>query len=200
MNKYKIIVLSLLFLSSLLLPTACSSKNKNTDPPGPTATVIDDETGEPIEGAIAIAIWRKNSIKAVAWFEGGKEVPVRIEEVFSDKGGRLFIKGFWNWHLFKMEYPRLTIYKFGYVCWDQQRIFHPKSSWEDRKDFNRDNRIVRLKKWPEDMSFEKHSSFMSNVTHGDYSRSKDHLLIKAFGSEDNYLIQENIKNYPPKKN
>ena len=61
--------------------------------------------GEPIEGAVAIAIWRKHSIKDAAWFEGGKMVPVRIEEALTDKEGKVYFEDFWDWHLFENEYP-----------------------------------------------------------------------------------------------
>ena len=88
----------------------------------PTAIVVDDETGKPIEGAVALAIWRKHTTKETAWFEGGMLVPVRIEEVVSDKGGNIYIDGFWGWHLFENRYSRLMVYKPGYVCWDQHNL------------------------------------------------------------------------------
>jgi hypothetical protein len=194
MNKYKTVVLLLLFLSSLLLPTACSSWDKNTK--GPTATVIDDETGRPIEGAVAIAIWRDyKGVSVVNALHGGGVKFKKAEEVVSDKDGNIFIPDFWKTTKGKggtgsVYDPRLTIYKFGYVCWDQQEIFHPRSRWEDRKDFNRNNRIVRLKKWPEDMLFGEHSSFISNVTNGDYRYTKDRLFNKCFDLERDYRIKE----------
>lgn len=195
MNKYKTAVLALLFLSSLLLPTACSSRDKT--PEGPTATVIDDETGKPIEGAVAIAIWRgkQKNCTIVGSLEGACWGFLRAEETASDKEGKITIPGFWKTTIDpgkrgSATSPRLTVYKFGYVCWDQQEIFHPKSRWEDRKDFNRDNRIVRLEKWPEDMSFRKHSDFEDNVTRGDSSLKNTPLFIKAFESEGPYIFKE----------
>lgn len=176
MNKCKINVLLLLFLSSLLLPTACSSMDKT--PKGPTAIVIDEETGKPIEGAVAIAIWRKNKITEGAWFEGGREVPVRIEEVVSDKEGRLCIQGFWNWHLYDNRYPRLTVYKFGYVCWDQEKIFMSNYKWQKRTDFNRNSQIVRLKKWQEIYLQEEQLTFIRSIMRGDEFKTKDQLFFK----------------------
>ncbi len=185
MKKYKTVVLALLLLSSLLLPAVCSSMDKA--PEGPTAIVIDDETGKPVEGAVAIAIWRddKKDCNFIQGLHGGCFGFKKAEEVVSDKDGNIYIPDFWKTTKGKggtgsIYDPRLTVYKFGYVCWDQQRIFHPKSSWEDRKDFNRDNRVVRLKKWSEGMSKEKHMYFVLDVTNGDYSKTEKHLFLNTF--------------------
>jgi hypothetical protein len=164
----------------------------------PTATVIDDETGKPIEGAVAIAIWRgdKEECTFVQGLEGGCWGFKKAEEEFSDKDGNINIEDFWGWHFSGSAYdPRLTVYKFGYVCWDQQDIFIPKYKWTKRSDFNKKHRIVRLVKWPEGFSFHEHSSFMSSVTNGDYSKSVHQLFNKCFDLEREYRIQENIKKY-----
>jgi hypothetical protein len=165
----------------------------------PTATVIDDETGKPVEGAVALAIWREVSTEAAAWFEGGKDVPVRIEEVLTDKNGDIFIKGFWNWHLLEREYPRLTVYKFGYVCWDQKLIFAPDYKWIPRQDFNKENRVVKLKKWPVGFSFREHASFEGTVTSGNSMLSTTPLFYKALRSEGPYISKELDELYLLKK-
>ncbi len=191
-----------MFLSSLLLPTACSSWDKTTK--GPTATVIDDETGKPIEGAIAIAIWRDyKGVSVVNALHGGGVRFKKAEEVVSDKDGNIFIPDFWKTTKGKggtgsVYDPRLTIYKFGYVCWDQQEIFHPTNRWEDRKDFNRDNRIVRLKKWPEGFTCNEHADFMSSVTSGNIGDASKQLFNKARMAEDSCIIQELKIKYPSK--
>ncbi len=106
----------------------------------PTAIVMDADTGEPIEGAVAIAFWRKD-LGNYTWFEGGRREPVRIEEVISDKEGNIYIDDFWDWHLQKGSYPRLTVYKFGYVCWDQKKLFEEKDGSKFRTDFNKEQRV-----------------------------------------------------------
>jgi hypothetical protein len=120
---------------------------------------------------------------------------MRAEERVSDRDGKINIPDFWKTTIDtgkrgSAKSPRLTVYKFGYVCWDQKMIFHPRSSWEDRKDFNKDNRIVRLKKWPEDMSFDNHISFMNDVTNGDYDKTEKQLFNKCFDLERDYRIRE----------
>ena len=154
----------------------------------PTAIIADAETGEPIEGAVAIAIWRKHSTKEAAWFEGGKMVPVRIEEVVSDKEGKIYIEDFWGWHFYDNRYPRLTVYKFGYVCWDQKNTFQVAGF---RDDFNEDNRMIRMKKWPEDFSYVKHWSFIQHCTgHGDLNKAENRIFNKAFENEQSYRLAE----------
>jgi hypothetical protein len=187
MNKYKTVVLLLLFLSSLLLPAACSSGGKNTK--GPTATVIDDETGNPIEGAVAIAIWR-GSGSGYAWFEGGMEKPIRIEERLTDKDGKFYVSGYWNWHIFESKYPRLDVYKFGYVCWDQTIIYSNDGFHKKRTDFNKQTRIIRMRRWPQGLSFEMHSRFINSCTRGDHNKAKEKQFSTAFEKELPYELNE----------
>ena len=54
----------------------------------PTAIIVDDETGEPIEGAIALAQWIKTKFN----FEGGFTYVSKARETVSDKEGKIYIK------------------------------------------------------------------------------------------------------------
>ena len=157
--------------------------------PVPAVTVVDAETGEPIEGAVAIAIWRKHSIRERAWWEGGTMVVVKIEEAVSDRDGNIYIDGFWGWYIAKNRYPRLTIYKFGYVCWDQNNIFRGGV----RTDFDKDHRIARMEKWPEDFSFIRHESFIQNVTTIDYHQAPKTLFRDAIQRELPFIVGERYK-------
>ena len=160
---------SVVFLMCLFSSTGseCFSLRDN---PSPAATVIDDETGRPIEGAVALAVWRKHSSTARAWWEGGTDVVVRIEEVVSDKDGNIFIEDFWSWHLFENNEPHLTIYKFGYVCWDQETSTSMRS-------MRRNDRLQQEKSHGQDeevaggFSFVGHETFIGTVTYSDYSQS-----------------------------
>lgn len=154
--------------------------------PVPTVTVVDAETGEPIEGAVAIAIWRKHSIKERAWWEGGTMVVVKIEEAVSDKDGNIYIDGFWGWYIAKNRYPRLTIYKPGYVCWDQINLYEGGL----RTDFDQDHRIARMEKWPEGFSFVQHESFVYYCTSGEYSEAPNQLFNDTFRYENPFFIKE----------
>jgi hypothetical protein len=161
--------------------------------------VIDYETRKPVEGAVAIAIWRGHlkDCTLPQSLEGGCWGVTKIVETVSDKDGNIFIDGFWNWG--QVEKPRLTVYKFGYVCWDQKQVFSMKGPRPMRIDFNKDNRTVWLEKWPEGFSFREHSNFENSITNGDSSILNTPLFYKAFRSEDPYISKELNNFYSTKK-
>ena len=107
---------------------------------GPTAIVLDAETGKPIEGAVALAQWHSTTAGGI---EGPSESLSKAQEVFSDKDGKVFIKGYWGVNIF-LKSPRLTIYKPGYVIWDSREIC---PTFEKREDFDEKHRKARLLKF-----------------------------------------------------
>jgi len=108
----------------------------------PTAVIIDNATGQPIEGAIALAQWTRYSPLAGAWFEGGKEWLTKIQETYSDKDGKIYIDDYWAIGIYFFDHPpTLTVYKPGYVVWNS-KIICP--DYEKRKDFDKEHRTVRL--------------------------------------------------------
>jgi len=149
----------------MVMCLAASSSCERTGYPvkSSTAVVIDSWSGDPIEGAVAIAIWRKWKEKKAFWEDASMEA-CRIEEAVSDKEGKITIDSFWDWKMFKANRPHLTVYKPGYVCWDQDLIF---PSREERTDFSKKSRIVRLEKWKEGYSYDDHSAFMQRCTKGE---------------------------------
>ncbi len=152
----------------------------------PTAVVVDADTNEPIEGAVAIAIWRKGSSDRT-WFEGASEKATRIEEAVSDKEGKIHIDDFWDFQLLPTWKPHLTIYKPGYVCWDQEYIF---PSWDERSDFDKEHRVVKMEKWKEEYSYVKHESFIMHCTRMEYDGAREKLFLKAFQGEQPYRQYE----------
>jgi len=108
----------------------------------PTAIIVDDETGEPIEGVIALAQWVKYK---PTFLEGGIPYAARAKEITSDKNGKIYISGYWTWNPFACD-RHLTVYKPGYALWNSEkkyyRIKNPPS-----KGFNRFTKVVRLVKF-----------------------------------------------------
>ena len=100
---------------------------------GPTALVLDAETGRPVEGAVALA----------QWYTAGGDNLAKAAEAFSDKDGKVNIDGFWGLYIFSGK-PRLTVYKPSYVLWDSRRLC---PSDEYRTDFDEKHRTVRLLKF-----------------------------------------------------
>jgi len=196
-------------LTALLLMAGC--KESSSSEKQPTVIVVDAETGESIEGAVAMAVWRKRTWQR--WFEGGELVVERIEEAVSDKEGKVYVEGFWDWRFHDLlrgndkdlpvldRSPSLTIYKPGYICWDRYLVYLGKIT-VNRLDFSKEERIARMKKWPygakvrdewetDDYSFTRHEGFIFSVTGGDYFEAPQRLFQEAFwGAELGFQTRE----------
>jgi hypothetical protein len=118
---------------------------------GPTAIVIDAETGKPLEGAVALAQWLRAAGGSA--FEGGSEALDKTREAFSDKDGKIYIEGFWRSYIFSEE-PRLTVFKPGYVLWDSNAICPVREDRPSkrRREFTSGNKIVKLLKFDAEAS------------------------------------------------
>lgn len=128
-----------------------------------TGRVVDEETGKPIEGAIVLGVWMWGFDIAFS-----TKVLYTTQEAITDDKGRFFIRGVLNplinqWMLPFVEEAELTVYKRGYVAWNNL------STWKDgpRKDFRwKNGLVVKMEKWKEWYSFNDHESFISNATVG----------------------------------
>jgi len=104
----------------------------------PTAIVIDADTDKPVEGAVALAQWHRSVPLGLGL--GATQALEKALETFSDKDGKVYIDGFWGLYVFSLK-PRLTVYKPGYVIWDNQEIC---PVYEKRTDFDSRHRTVKL--------------------------------------------------------
>ncbi|MDM8536585.1 hypothetical protein QUF70_07525 [Desulfobacterales bacterium HSG17] len=173
---YRLHILIVIALQFLLI--SCATGQAGAGAGNPTAIVIDDETGKPVQGAVAIAVWAKYES---TMFEGPIIEARKIEEAVSDKEGKIFIKGFWTLDPFHQS-PRMTIYKPGYVCWDQKQIFTNPGSI-NREDFDRKQRVAGMVKYSENFSYVEHYNFIRQCTHSFYSEANKLLFRKAFKYE-----------------
>jgi len=187
MTSAELIKLLSLLLCGIVATADCFAMGNHKEP---TVIVVDADTGAPIEGAVAIAIWRKHSATERAWWEGGTMVVVRVEEAVSDEQGRIYIDGFWDWRFSKGRYPRLTIYKPEYICWDQKNIHIPGHKDEQRTDFDKKHRIARLKKWPDNFSFIRHRRFVNSVTSDDAHDAPQQKFLNVIDYETKHYREE----------
>jgi hypothetical protein len=136
---------------------------------GATATIIDDQTGEPIEGAIALAQWVKYKPTGL---EGGIPYAARAKETVSDKDGKIYISGYWTSNPFASD-RHLTVYKPGYALWNSEKyiisVKNPPS-----KGFNRFTKVVRL------VRFEKAAEEWKKIAHSEYVGSRPRRLNLRF--------------------
>ncbi len=163
------------------LTLSCAGGFGKAKAPEPAAIVVDAETGEPIEGAVAMAVWW--GARAGGAFEGGGGIPFpkRIEEAVSDKKGRIYIDDFRDWHFFGFHYPHLSVYKCGYLCWNQHRIYRNETKDGYRNDFDTKNKIVRLEKWLENFSYVSHRHFIDfEVAFNNLSRDKTEIFWRMW--------------------
>lgn len=135
-----LILVLIIFLSS-----SCSAM---------TGTVIDAETGKPIEGAVVFVEW--TITKGLPGLTYGKTY--KVEEVVTDNKGNFRIIGTINPFV---KPPVIAIYKKGYIVWNNQYIF---PLWNKRTDFEyKNNAIIKLEKFKEDFSHNDHVSFISSA-------------------------------------
>ena len=153
--------------------------------PAITGTIVDDETGEPISGAIALCVWTVTG----GLIERTHSV-AHVSEGFSDAQGKIKIPGTWD---IRVDPPELTIYQKGYVAWNNNKIFISRAEYINnpqipftRFDFNwRNGFIVRMKKWKDIYTFIEHESFISK-----HALSQTMNFVGAYEWEKSYRIKE----------
>ncbi|MGB5218300.1 MAG: carboxypeptidase-like regulatory domain-containing protein, partial [Smithella sp.] len=116
--------------------------------------VVDAENGQPIEGAVILVEWTKvKGLPGMTHTESYKVV-----EVVTDKEGKAVIEGV---AAYFVSMPRVTVYKKGYVAWNNEYVF---PDWKKRTDFKwKNNYVFKLEKFKPEYSYIKHTRFISSV-------------------------------------
>jgi hypothetical protein len=84
--------------------------------PGINGKVVDTATGQPLEGAVVVAQWRKTrGIPGLQYSDLHKSV-----ETLTDKKGAFSLEGAFG---LLLEPPRMAIYKAGYIPWRNDMVF-----------------------------------------------------------------------------
>ncbi len=132
----------ILVMTLILLSTSCSA--------GMTGTVVDAETGKPIEGAVVHVEWTKTKgIPGLTYRETYK-----IAEAVTDKEGNFSISKFLRP---PVNPPTVVVYKRGYVAWRNDFIF---PDYRRREDFKWTNNIVVKLEHFKKYSHSQHISFI----------------------------------------
>jgi hypothetical protein len=92
--------------------------------------VVDQDTGQPIEGAVVFVRWDLQRITSPVFFDA--------KEVLTDKEGRFYIPAEWSWLPWRnfFLYSEMIIFKAGYGC-VQLPGGPPDSDLETAKRFER---------------------------------------------------------------
>ena len=171
-----------------------------------TFRVLDAETREPIEGAVALATW--TSYKGVPGLSYGYTSKA-VEDV-SDKNGYFTIPAFSG--MDALDTPHLKIYKPGYVGWDSRWIYlgcykrDRKIAREKRREnFKMQNQDIYLEHWKKEYSYISHRSFINPLaSFGDDVgvKSTESKYLKAIryevpfaGKERDVLYQQRNKQH-----
>jgi hypothetical protein len=145
-----------------------------------TGTVVDSETGQPIDEAVALVEWTaKKGLPGLTYHETYK-----VTEAETDRNGRFKVPGTYNP---LVDPPTVVIYKAGYAAWRNDFKF---PGWTKRTDFRYQNGIIiRLEKFKERFSHEEHHSFMSYGIIG-ASAERTPKFNKALGTELEKALRE----------
>ena len=141
---------------------------------GATATIVDDDTGEPIEGAIALAQWMKYSYLRNP-LEGGTHYLTKAKETTSNKKGKIYISGYWSLIPFTGT-PHLTVYKLGYALWNSKKDIIPVKD-PPPKGFHRFKKVVRLVK------FEKAAQEWKKIAYSESDKKYPRQLNYRFSGD-----------------
>jgi len=144
-----------------------------------TGTVVDAETGKPIEGAVVLVEWTiKKGI-------GDKHTEsVKVAEVLTDKDGKFDLPGCYRPFV---ESPDLTIYKRGYVAWSSRWIF---PDMQNRIDFHWGGNIIKLNQFNEKYSYASHVNFISLSINESLNSELKSAIEKAYGWESKMANKE----------
>lgn len=141
-------ICAVLIISIVLITGSCYAEI--------TGTVLDGETGQPIEGAVVLVEWTKT--KGLPGLTHTK--PYKVFESVTEKNGTFALKKVLNP---LVNPPRITIYKKGYVAWNNEYIF---PGWVKRENFKlTEGMIIRLEHFKKEYSRADHVYFLHSVTH-----------------------------------
>ena len=159
-----------------------------------TARVTDAETGEPVEGAVYLAVWWDEVSGKKAWFEGTSTEMTKFVEGTTGEDGLIKVPDFWTRNPFAKE-RTLTVYKPGWVMWNQEYVF---PDMEKRSGFGIEDRDVRLKRWKLEYSYKGHERLLINAGRGQITgeryREGKQVFINAYRSYEEDRFRSERRN------
>jgi hypothetical protein len=136
-----------------------------------TGIVVDAETGQPIEGAVVLVEWtRTKGLPGLTHTESYKVV-----ELVSDKEGKATLPEGGPDPL--TNPPIVTVYKKGYVAWNNEYIF---PGYKERTDFKwREGFVFTLEKFKPEYSYKKHVLFIATSIRSQMATENKGLMNSA---------------------
>jgi hypothetical protein len=145
-----------------------------------TGIVVDAETGQPIEGAVVLVEWTKTTGIGLVSTDSYK-----VFEALTDSEGKVKIEGMTD--LFVND-PHVSVYRKGYVLWNNQYIF---PGWKERTDFYWENNYVfKLEKFMPHYKYGDHVFFIHSNTIS--QAGKKDLINNAYRWEEDESARERL--------
>ncbi len=158
----------ILIFGMFVLNSGCSA--------GISGTVVDAETGKPIEGAVIHADWAMR--KGVPGLQYSQDYAVA--EAVTTKNGNFRVSGVMNPFV---SPPTVVIYKKGYVAWRNDYIF---PDYQHRTGFEwKGNNVIKLEPFKR-YSHSRHVLFLG----GGLSMNASFKLAQAYAWEDSLASKE----------
>ena len=149
-----------------------------------TGTVVDSETGESIEGAVVLVEWTKTHGFGLTYTESYKVI-----EAVTDKEGKVIVSGVFNP---TVNPPHVTVYKKGYVAWNNEFIF---PNYEKRKDFKWTNDLtIQMVRFDENKyTYNDHVMFIHGSINYGLPGSEKKLMEEVISWEQLKALEERQK-------
>jgi len=145
-------------------------------------TVVDAENGKPIEGAVVLVEWTYTSGK---WMGLRSTSSYKVVETVTDNEGKFKVSDVLNPFV---DTPHITIYKKGFVAWNNEYIF---PDYTKRDDFKwTENSVFRLAHFKPEYSYDAHVSFINMTIRSTIAYEKKKLMISAFDWETDLARKE----------
>jgi hypothetical protein len=128
---------------------------------GINGKVLDNVTGQPLEGALVVVQWSKTrGIPGLQYSDLHK-----VAETQTDKDGMFYMDGAFA---FLLEPPRMLIYKEGYIPWRNDMVF---PGGRITKDYEwKHNATYKLDSITDKNTYEQMYSFVSYAMFGSHRR------------------------------
>ena len=146
--------------------------------------VVDAETDKPIEEAVVLVEWTvTKGVPGLTHTES-----VKVIEAITDKAGKFTITGALK------HTPHVTIYKKGYVAWNNKFIF---PDYKKRKDFKLENgQVFKLERFKESFGYVAHESFITSAINVSLGAKQKQFFLKEYrSSEEELVIKERNRKY-----
>jgi hypothetical protein len=154
---------------------------------GLSGTVVDDETGKPLDGAVVLVEWTiTKGLPGLSY--GGS---YKVMEAITDREGKFAIPRALILDP-RVESPHLTIYKKDYVAWNNEYIF---PGYDKREDFCwHSGYVFRMKRFKEGLSFIEHQSFIDGMAHPEQATEGKKVFLKAYEAWEREKVIEERQN------